>query len=45
MAANAHYEEEWLLQPEQELTQFSKDRSGLVLGQKFIPPGDHYVNL
>ena len=45
MAANADCEEEWLLQPEQKLRQFNKDRSGLVLEQKFIPPGDHHVNL
>ena len=45
MAANAHCEEEWMLQPEQEFRQSNKDRSGLVLEQTFIPPGDHHLNL
>ena len=41
MTTNVNHEEEWLLQPEDESPQH---RSELVLGQGFIPPGDHHFN-
>ena len=45
MAVNADREEEWLLQPVEESRQFHEDHSELVLGQRFIPTGDHHLNL
>ena len=42
MAANTNQEEEWLLQSVEESRQFNKHCSELVLGHRFIPPGDHH---
>ena len=45
MAVIADHEDEWLVQLVEESEQFVEDRSKLVIGEGFIPTGDHHLNL